>query len=124
MALNNNHSLNLTFTSTDSIFKCQIAVILNYKSEIWEIKYVSKRAPTYIIIIYLKGCKSPEEDNEVEDEEEFDLSLLEITSPETADETDDGLGKHYNYLPFWTNLHIWNIEIWKTHILEYSCNPR
>lgn len=37
------------------------------------------------------GCKSPEEDNQVEDEKEFDLSLLEITSPETADEADDGL---------------------------------
>ena len=45
-------------------------------------------------MIYLTGCKSPEEDNQVEDEKEFDLSLLEITSPETADEVDDGLGKY------------------------------
>ena len=45
-------------------------------------------------MIYLTGCKSPEEDNEVEDEEEYGLSLLEITSPETTDETDDGLGKY------------------------------
>lgn len=48
----------------------------------------------YIEMIYLTGIKSPEEENEVDDEEEFDLSLLEITSPETADEADDGLGKY------------------------------